>query len=138
MKLTIKFISIITVLFTVAFQATNAEAQGMSEEQIQQMILQTQAAQECFGEIDQSAFAELEAKGKKMEAEIKALCAEGKRDEAMSTAMKYGMEMQNDPQIKEMRKCGEMMQGMMDNMPQPYMPPSTDDSEDGGHICDDM
>lgn len=112
-----------------------AGPQGMSEEQMQQMMQQAQAAQKCFGDIDPAAFEQLEAKGKQMEAELKALCAEGKRDEAMSTAMKYGMEMSSAPEMQAMKKCGQMMQGMM---PQPYMPPEAGEDGEAGHICDDM
>ena len=129
-----------TLLFFLLLNLTHtASAQGMSEEQMQQMMQNAQKMQECFGNIDESAYKELEAKGRQMESEIKALCDAGKRDEAMTTAMKYGMEMQNDPQIQQMRKCGEMMKDMMAGMPQPYIPNMpTDDEEEMDHICDGM
>ncbi len=111
---------------------------GMSEEQMQQMMQQAQAAQACFEKIDQSKFKELETKGKQMESEIKALCTAGKRDEAEKTAIKYGMEMNNDPALQEMKKCGEMMQGMMGQM-ESFMPsiPEVNENDDS-HLCDDM
>ncbi|MCG7874723.1 MAG: hypothetical protein AB2672_17905 [Candidatus Thiodiazotropha endolucinida] len=113
-------------------------APGMSEQQMQQMMMRAQEAEECFSKIDKSQLEELEAKGKKMQADIKALCAAGKRDEAMSKAFKYSKQINNDPKIKEMRKCSEKMRGMMVNMPQPYMPPTVDEREKAGHVCDDM
>jgi hypothetical protein len=125
--------------FTLLTLTPLAHAQpGMSDQQMQQMMLQAQEAQKCFSELDQSKFQELETKGKKMEAEIKELCAAGKRDEAMSRVMKFSKQMQNDPEMKALRKCGELMQGAMAGMPQPYMPPDMDDQEEGGHVCDDM
>ncbi|MES9817272.1 MAG: hypothetical protein ACH255_13720 [Candidatus Thiodiazotropha sp.] len=131
-----------SVTFTLAalsllFHTAHA-APGMSEQQMQQMMMQAQEAQKCFSKIDQSQLDELEAKGKKMEADIKALCAAGKRDKAMSAAMKYSKQMYNDPKMKEMRKCGEMMKDMMAGMPQPHMPPTVEEREQAGHICDDI
>ncbi|MEW8028280.1 MAG: hypothetical protein AB2792_16260 [Candidatus Thiodiazotropha sp.] len=133
-KQSARFTSITLLLFA---QAGNA-APGMSDQQMQQMMMQAQEAQKCFSKIDQSQMDELQAKGKKMEADIKALCAAGKRDEAMSAAMKYSKQMYNDPKMKEMRKCSEMMKDMMASMPQPHMPPTVEEREKAGHICDDM
>lgn len=125
-----------TLLLFTASMSTGA--QGMSQEEMQQMMQQGAAAQKCFADIDQSAMQQLDAKGRQMEAEIKALCAEGKRDEAMSAAMKYGGEIRDDPQLQAIRKCSEMMQGMMAQMPKPYMPPEPGEDGKGGHVCDDM
>jgi 3'-phosphoadenosine 5'-phosphosulfate (PAPS) 3'-phosphatase len=119
-------------------QISQAAPPGMSEQQMQQMMMQAQEAQKCFSKLDQSKFDELEAKGKKMQAEIKALCAAGKRDKATSTVMKYSKEMQNDPHLKAMRKCGELMAGSMAGMPQLNMLPTEDSQEEAGHICDDI
>ena len=135
---TTRFIKLFYSLLLMAYGTiTMAGPQGMDEQQMQQMMQQAEAMQKCFENIDPSAYENLEAKGKQMESDIKALCAAGKRDEAMSKAMKYGMEINNDPQLKEIRKCSEMMKGMMANMPQPYIPPTTDENSDE-HICDGM
>ncbi|MES9991941.1 MAG: hypothetical protein ABW098_08310 [Candidatus Thiodiazotropha sp.] len=117
---------------------TAQAAPGMNEQQMQQMMLNAEKAQKCFSKFKQEDFEELEAMGKKMESDIKALCAAGKRDEAMSTAMKYSKQMHSDPKMKEIRKCGELMQGATAGMPQAYMPPTEEEQEEGGHICDDM
>jgi NaMN:DMB phosphoribosyltransferase len=125
--------------FTILTLSQIAHAQpGMSDQQLQQMMKQAEEAQKCFSKIDQSKFDELEAKGTKMEAEIKSLCAAGKRDEAMSSAIKFSKQMHNDPQLKALRECSELMQGAMAGMPQPYLPPEMDDEDEGGHVCDDM
>ena len=99
---------------------------------------QMMAVQECFENIDQSSFTALESRGREMEQEISELCAAGKRDEAMKTGMKYGKEFNASPEYQEIRKCSELMQGMMANMPMPFVPPEVDEENDGGHICDDM
>jgi hypothetical protein len=131
--------SIKYTIFTLLTFTQLAQAQpGMSDQQMQQMMLQAQEAQKCFSKLDQSTFQELEAKGKKMEAEVKTLCKAGKRDEAMSKVMKFSKQMHNDPKMKALRECGELMQGAMAGMPQPYMPPDLDDQEEGGHVCDDI
>ena len=126
----------ISFLFLVLLMVICFADAGMSNEQMQQKM---QQVQECFANIDQSQFQALEAKGREMESEIKKLCDAGKRDEAMKVGMEYGQEFSSSSEMKEIRKCSELMQGMMANMPTPYMPPEIDeDSEDGGHICDGM
>lgn len=128
--------SLLYIGFTLLTLAQGAHgAPGMNDQQMQQMMMQ---AQECFSKLDQSKFKELEARGKQMEADIKALCKAGKRDQAMNTAMKYGKEMQDDPQLKALRECGKKLEGMMASMPQPYTPPIDEEGEKGGHVCDDM
>ena len=73
-----------------------------------------------------------------MEKEIKALCDSGKRDEAMSVAMKYGKEFSESAEMKEMQKCGELMQEMMAGVQMPFMPAEPYEANDDEHICDGM
>lgn len=135
MNSSIKTLSIIGC-FTLFSVTTTVSA--MSDEQMQQMMQQAQEAQKCFAKLDQSKFKGIENKGKKMESEIRSLCKAGKRDEAMSTAMIFSREIHNDPDLKALRECSEMMQGAMAQMPQPFMPPTTDELERAGHVCDDF
>lgn len=107
----------------------------MSEEQMQQMMKQAEEMQKCFGDIDQSAFKELEEKGRQMEAEVKALCQAGKKGEAMKTAMKFGKEISSSKEVQAMKKCGAMAEQMMAQIP---MPNISDESGSSGHICDGM
>jgi predicted Zn-dependent protease len=118
-------------------QASHAEP-GMSDQQIQQMMQQAEEAKKCFSKLDQSKFDELETRGKEMEAKIKALCTAGQRDEAMSSAMKFSKQMQDDPQIKALRECSKLMEGSMAEMELPYMQTEEDEQEESGHVCDDM
>ena len=125
-----RFLLIFFILFYIPLSFAD---QAMNEKKMMEV-------QECFSNIDQSNFAALEARGKEMEQEINRLCSSGKRDEAMKTAMKYGKEFSDSPEYQEIRKCSELMAGMMANMPMPFVPPEVDDNNDGenGHICDGM
>ena len=101
----------------------------MTDEQMQQMMENTQKMQDCMSGIDPSAMRSLEEKGRKLDAEVKALCAAGKRKEAQDKAIAYGKEMSATKEMKQMQKCGEMMQqspAFRGNM----------EPGKGGHVCD--
>lgn len=125
---------IITIILVCIASLSFAD-QKMSEEQIMQ---QTRAVEECFAKIDQSNFAAIEARGKEMEKEIKALCDSGKRDEAMNVAMKYSMEFSESAEMKEMQKCSKLMQEMMAGVQMPHMSAKSYEVNDDEHICDGM
>lgn len=112
-----------------------AGTDGMSEEQMQKMMQNARKMQECFENIDRSAFEKLEKEGKRVEAEVEALCESGKRDEAQARAVAYGREISESEEMQEIQKCGAMMEGMMDNMP--IMMQESFDEEKHGHICDE-
>ena len=131
----ISFISI-AILVCISFVQPAQAGAGMSEEQMQQMMQAAEKMQECFAKMDQSAMQSLTAKGEKMQAEVKALCATGKRDEAQSKAIEYGKEIANSKEMQEMKKCTEMAGDMMQHMP---MSPGADGDFSGmGHVCDEM
>ena len=69
------------------------------------------------------------------ESEIKSLCAAGKRDAAQQEALAFAMEMNNNPDIRKMRECGEKMRGMMP--PMPYLEQSAASETSDRHVCDD-
>lgn len=107
--------------------AVYADNGQMSEDQMQQMMEHAEKMQECMGKIDQKAMETHAARAEKVDAEIKGLCAAGKRDEAQKLAMDYGKEMAASREMQDMKKCGEMMQGMV--------PPHAS-GENPGHVCD--
>lgn len=111
--------------------AFSAQPEQMTEEQMQQMMENAQKMQECMAKIDQSAMDALAAKGEKMHAEIKKLCAAGKRDEAQKKAIVYGKEMSSSKEMKAMQQCGEMAKQMMQQMPMGDV-----ENTDQGHTCD--
>lgn len=131
------FVVILLLLSPTALQAQNYQNyQSMSEQDMQIMMQQAQKMQECMMNIDQEKLRKIEQRSKQLDAELKALCAEGKRDEAQAKAISFGVEMAEDPTLLEMRKCGEMYQGMAPKMP--YMEQYQDDDEDRSnrHVCD--
>jgi hypothetical protein len=109
---------------------------GMNEGQMQQMMQRMQGMQTCMQNIDQAEMQAIEQRGKQMKAEVQALCAAGKRDEAMETAMAFGKEVASNKAMQEMRKCGEGMKNMLPKI-------AMDAQNDGGeksrrHICDEQ
>ena len=106
--------------------------QGMSEADMQNTMQQMQKMQSCMSNVDQESLKALEQRSYQIEAEVKSLCASGKRDEAQETAISMGKEMMSNPAMQEMKKCGEMMQGMVPQMA--FMDQDKDFSDK--HVCD--
>jgi len=124
---------ILLVLVPAAVVAQNFP--NMGEMDMQLMMQQAQKTQECMGQIDQADLDAIEQRSKEVDAEIKSLCAAGKRDKAQKKAMAYGREMAKNPTVQEMQKCGEMMQGAMPQMQMPLMDQDVDYSSQ--HVCDE-
>lgn len=112
-------------------------AVAQNDVQMQRMMEQAREAQMCMEKIDRAKLQIMADKAQAMEAEIKSLCSAGKRDEAQSTGMKYGLEMSRSSVAKEMRRCSEMMSGVMagfGGMGHSSMP--TVEEMESQHICD--
>ena len=127
------------ILGLILFMPLTSVAQdfpGFDSQQMQGMMQKAQEMQSCMKNIDQAEMKALEQKGKQMQAEVKKLCAAGKRDQALDKAIAYGKEMAKSSAIQEMKKCGEKMQGMMPELSKFSKDYSNDGSEDEGHICD--
>ena len=107
---------------------------GMSEEQMQQMMQQAQGMQTCMQNIDQAEMQAFEQRAKQMSADAQALCASGKRDEAMQLAMAFGKEVSSNKAMQEMKKCGE---GMMNMMPK-IVAQNNEHGKSNHHICDEL
>jgi len=125
-----KISTIILLLIPTAAFAQNY--QGMSEEDMQKMMQPMLMMQSCMKDVDQTGMKALEKRSNQLEAEVKSLCASGKREEAQAKAISFGKEMMEDPAMQTMRKCGEMMEGMMPKTP--FMDQHEDRSD--GHVCD--
>jgi len=108
-------------------------AENMGEMDEQQMMQQAQGMQTCMQNIDQAEMQAFEQRAQQMEAETQALCAGGKRDEAMQKAMAFGKEVSNNKAMQDMRKCGEGMENMMPKM---AIAESEGKENPGHHICD--
>ncbi|MGZ8159610.1 MAG: hypothetical protein ACXWT1_02550 [Methylobacter sp.] len=112
-----------------------AENMGsMSEEQMQQMMQQAQGMQACMQNIDQAEMQAFEQRAKQMSAETQALCASGKRDEAMQTAMAFSKEVSGNKAMQAMKKCGEGMKNMMPKIA--AVDRNDEHGKSGHHICD--
>ncbi len=123
-----------TVILLLLLPATTLaqKYQCMNEQDMQKMMQQMQKMQNCMQNVDQSKLKVFEERSNEFEAEIKLLCASGKRDEAQKKAISFGKEMANDPSMQVMRKCGEMAEGMMPKMS--FMDQDKDLSSH--HVCD--
>jgi hypothetical protein len=125
-------ISAIILLLLMPIVTFAQNYQGMSEEDMQKMTQQMQKMETCMQNVDQAKLKVLEQRSHQFEAELKSLCASGKREEAQAKAISFGKEIANDPTMQAMRKCREMMKGMMPKMP--FMDQHEDPS--GHHVCD--
>lgn len=112
-----------------------AQNMPMTEAQMQQMMQQAQSMQNCMAKIDQAEMEAFQQKAETMDAEVKALCAEGKRDEAMARAMTFGKETAQSTIMQDMKKCGEGMKNLMPNLPKTAQ--VTDHNGKSRHICDE-
>lgn len=108
--------------------------QGMSEEDMEKMMQAMQKMESCMENVDQSKLKILEQRSHEVETEIESLCADGKRDEAQNKALSFGREIAQDPTMKDMRKCGEAMKGMMPKMP--FTDQNQDQDRSVRHVCD--
>ena len=101
---------------------------------LQNMMMQAQKAQSCMQGVDTSKLDGLEAEGNRMQAKVKSLCDSGQRDQAQKQAVIYSREMMARPEIKQIRKCGEMLRGMMPEMPFDNL----EEKLKNQHVCDDI
>ncbi|MEZ5524990.1 MAG: hypothetical protein R3E62_08565 [Pseudomonadales bacterium] len=112
-------------------------AAAQNEAHMQRMMEQAREAQMCMEKIDRAQLQALADKAQAFEAQIKKLCAEGKRTEAQSQGIKFSQEMSHSPVAQEMRRCSEMMAGVMagfGGMAHAGVP--TVEEMESQHICD--
>ena len=127
----------IILLLSIPIASSAQNYQGMSEEDMQKMMKQIQEMESCMGKLDQAQVKKLEQRSKQINAEVKSLCASGKRDKAQSKAISFGKEIEKDLTILAIRKCSEKIKGLMPNMSQPKTPlmdqPRASSKQ---HVCD--
>jgi hypothetical protein len=109
---------------------------GMSEAQMQQMMQMAQGMQTCMQNVDQAEMQAFEQKAKQMSTDTQALCASGKRDEAMQLAMSFGKKASGNKAMQAMKKCGEGMKNMMPKIA--AMAQNNELGKSGHHICDEL
>ncbi|NNK96456.1 MAG: hypothetical protein HKP41_19080 [Desulfobacterales bacterium] len=105
---------------------------GMNQGDMQKMMQQMKKVQQCMEGIDQSQLNDLQMRAEQMKREIDTLCAQGSRSKAQKTALSFSKEIAKDPSMNQMRKCGELAQGAIPNVPTMY------DEKDmaSKHVCD--
>jgi predicted dinucleotide-binding enzyme len=132
------FAVIVTFFLLQAGTVRAADPEGMSQEQMQQMMENAQKMHQCFENIDQDALEKLAKAGRQVEGEIRSLCRAGKRAEAQARAMDYARKVGNSGVIADIRKCDAMTQGMLQEMPGMLQELKEESKSGNGHICDNM
>ena len=129
----VKILSFLVMLL-MAFSVNAGNNLGMNQQQMQAMMQKAQEMQTCMQNVDESEMQAFQQRAEKMGAEVKALCAAGKRTEAQNKMMAFAKELNNDDTMQTLKKCGEIMQGMM---PEFAGITQTQESENSkSHICD--
>lgn len=123
------------ILLSLSGWAQSQNGPQFNEAQMQQMMQQMQGMQNCMANIDQTEMQAFQQKAEEMDAEVKALCAAGKRDAAMAKAMAFGKETAHSNLMQQMKACGEGMQQMMPKLTKSLQPADTDNKPK--HICDE-
>lgn len=59
----------------------------------------------CMANLDPAAMDSMERKGEAFEADLKRLCKAGNRDAALQRAKQFGLEMVEDPAMKQIKAC---------------------------------
>jgi hypothetical protein len=122
------------ILFLLAPITASAQNQpSMNQGDMQKVMQQMQKMQECMARIDQGQLNKLQERSEQANKDIEALCATGKRSKAQKKAISFAKEMVNSPEIKQMQKCGKLLEGTMPGMP------TTFDQKDysSSHVCDE-
>lgn len=127
----------LSFLLLLPFGANAQMPPGMDQAQMQQMMQQMQSMQNCMQNIDQTEMKAFEQRARKMEAEVKTLCTQDKRDEARSVAMAFGMEVAKSPSMQQVKKCGESMKDFLPRMPMLNQEKYENDRTHK-HVCDEM
>ncbi len=81
------------------------------------MMAQMQKLQDCIQRIDQSEITAMEQRAKEIAAEVKALCADGKRDQAQEQIITFSKKLAKTPALQELKRCGEISTGMAPMIP---------------------
>jgi len=127
---------ILAVSAAPAFAQTSLNQADMQAE-MQQMMAAMQAMQQCMAGLDENSLQRLEARGDRMDGEIRALCAAGKRDEAQRKAVAFSAEFMSDPAARTMQACAERLAEQMESQMIPSMRFMDLDDESDTHVCDE-
>jgi len=110
LKLTLLVIPFSLSMSISAQQYPGAGMEGQPD--INKMMATMQKAQACIQKISKKKIEEMSKKTQVIQIKVQSLCAKGKRAQAAKTSLKYGKKMMNDPVVKAMKKCTDIMSGM--------------------------
>jgi len=127
-----KVISFIILLMPVLVSAQDFSA--MDPQKMQVMMQKAQQMQVCMQNIDQVKMHEFQQRAKQMGEDVEALCSAGKRVQAMSRAMTFSAEISSNAAMQQVKKCGEIMQGVVPDLL--GMAEAYQDDGSSQHICD--
>ncbi|MCF6354438.1 MAG: hypothetical protein L3J26_04940 [Candidatus Polarisedimenticolaceae bacterium] len=94
-----------------------AEKYEIDKKEMQAMMAQMQKLQDCIQKIDHSEITAAEERARALGEEVKALCANGKRDQAQERAISFSKKLATIPALQELKRCGELSTGMAPMMP---------------------
>ena len=115
-----------------------ALAQGMNQQDMENMMAQMQEMAACMQTVDQNEVKALEKETNEFEAQMKGLCKDGKRDEAQEKAIEFSKKMLSSPAIKTMRKCTEKMTASMKGAMPNMDPEEMAKDYSNRHVCDEI
>lgn len=78
---------------------------------------QAEAASRCMEDIDEKKIRALQTRTEAVAKEIDALCAAGKKDEALKKGLSLSRELQNDESVKKVAACSQQLGETMKDMP---------------------
>ncbi len=84
---------------------------------MQIMMKQMQEMQDCMQQIKKAEITAAEQHAMKIASEAKALCTEGKREQAQQHVLAFSKELAKSPALQELRRCSEMATGITPMIP---------------------
>lgn len=129
-----KRIAAVLIVLLMPFAAAAQNMMGMDQADMQKYMQMMQDMQACMEKVDQAELDALEKRSEEFNAEIDALCAQGKRDEAQKKALAFGREMADNATVQQIRQCTEKFVDMMPREERSFM---KDFDAAERHICDE-
>ncbi|MBL4623072.1 MAG: hypothetical protein JKY89_11820 [Immundisolibacteraceae bacterium] len=80
---------------------------------MKKMMAKMEQVQSCIQQIGQRKLKQLEQRTQQLQIEVKQLCADDKLAQAQARAVSFGKQLANDDQIISMKRCTEMMTGVL-------------------------
>ncbi len=89
----------------------------MDEKEMEIIMAQMQEMQDCMQRINQADITVAEQQAIKISAEAKALCTEGKHEQAQAHVIAFSKKLAETPALQELRRCSEIATGITPMIP---------------------